>query len=308
MQDKQAVSLPSLYSAQLLVLRWRSTSRSPRPSLWIYNLEHRKWFPALFHQDVRRVGVISFQGQRLCLFTEKQSWVITALFMTRIYFVVSELIFWNKQYTLTGGMLSFSGGICSDIIIPPSDWWWFPLSSSEDVTYGAYWFLEMPPGLWGNINIIIFPPCGKFGQERKLLHKQNQSLRRPRARCVYSGHAGPLWNWWITVHPFSQSRAELQMHWNHVHFLFLIILFFIRRQEKSWFMLCFHFGSVFVDWCALRSVQMRRRSVLWLWGCWQFGMLLHSLTPLISRTFPFTSCDGFHHPQSIGAQGDGWRC
>lgn len=91
----------------------------------------------------------------------------------------------------------------------------FPLSSSEDVTCRDYWFFLIPLELWGSINIIIFfSRVADLDGAEKCWNKQNQSLRNPRARCVYSGSVGTRWNWWITsIPPVFDGFGRMGLSW-----------------------------------------------------------------------------------------------
>lgn len=87
------------------VLLSRSTSSSLYPSLWPYiNLSPGSDLMLFFHW---RISVISIQGQPLCLFAKKHSWVITALVVTRFFFVC----FFCRQE-------SFWFMVCFDVCFP----------------------------------------------------------------------------------------------------------------------------------------------------------------------------------------------
>lgn len=93
-------------------------------------------------------------------------------------------------------------------------------------------FLDAPWALGEHKYYHIFPHVANLNRAENCKNKQNQSLRKARARCVSTGHVGTQWKWWI------QSRPELGIVGAGA---FILFYFFICWQERSWFMLSFDY-------------------------------------------------------------------
>lgn len=107
----------------------------------------------------------------------------------------------------------------------------FPLSSSEDVSSGCYWFFSMPPGLI-YYRVYFFSPCVNFGQGREM-----QILWGNRgAECFHTDPVISRWGWWIVSVPAGLSVASAALDSG----------FCTCWQEPSRFMFCFNFESVFL--------------------------------------------------------------
>lgn len=103
----------------------------------------------------------------------------------------------------------------------------FPLSSSEDVSSGCYWFFSMPPGLI-YYRVYFFSPCVNFGQGREM-------------QILWGNRGASAFTLTLLSHGEADESFLFLQAWAALDSGFCTFW-----QEPSRFMFCFNFGSVFL--------------------------------------------------------------